>query len=351
MAYKASKPAKRSIVPIRLRAVALILVLLIVGATLVVRHQYNRNLHPVSSSHSIKYVTIATGSSVNQIADALYQRGLIRSKSAFEWYVSSHEDRDKLQAGTYGFTPSQSTPQIIQALVEGKIATNLVTILPGQNIIQVRHAFIKAGFKAKDVDRALQASQYRSAYPALADNPATANLEGFLYPDSYQKTANTNPKIIVGEALDEMQKHLTVDIKNRFAKQGLTPYQGVALASIIEEEVATPEDRSQVAQVFLRRLKIGMTLDSDATARYGAVLDGQPPSVTYSSIYNTYMHKGLPPGPISAVSEESLKAVANPASTDWVYFVNGDDGATHFSKTLEEQKANTAKYCHKLCQM
>ena len=108
-------------------------------------------------------------------------------------------------------------------------------------------------------------------------------------------------------------------------------------------------DRSQAAQVFLKRLKSDISLGSDVTAYYGALLAGQKPSVNYDSPYNTHLHKGLPPGPISNVSASSLNAVAHPADTDWLFFVTGDDGTTHFTRTLEDHEAATAQYCHKLC--
>lgn len=340
---------KKNRLPRRLLIVVLALVCLLVAATAVVRYEYTKNLQPVSSSHQVHNVTVLLGSSASSIAKQLKQSGLIRSSAAFEWYVNSHEYRDKLQAGTYSFMPSQSTPQIVEALVNGKVATDLVTILPGQRLGQIRDTFIKSGFKPAAVDTALKAGQYRDAFPALADNPPSAGLEGFLYPDSYQKTANTDPKQIVQEALSEMQEHLTVELRNGFAKHGLTTYQGVTLASIIEQEVAESADKPKVAQVFLKRLHSGMTLGSDVTAYYGAIKDGQTPSLNYDSPYNTHLHKGLPPGPISAVSESSLHAAAHPAKTDWLYFVAGDNDKTYFSKTLEQHNANVDKYCHKKC--
>jgi len=92
-----------------------------------------------------------------------------------------------------------------------------------------------------------------------------------------------------------------------------------------------------------------MSLGSDVTARYGSILAGREPSLTYDSPYNTLLHKGLPPTPISNVSASSLNAVAYPANTDWLFFVAGDDGVTHFSKTLDEHEALAKQYCHKLC--
>lgn len=310
---------------------------------------YRMNLAPASSSTTKQYFTVTSGETVAQIATELQKVGLIRSDQTFIWYVSAHDERDKLQAGTYSLTPSQTTPEIAETLAAGKVATDLVTILPAQRIDQVRAAFIKAGFSPNSVDAALVASQYRSTYPALADNPTAANLEGFLYPDSFQKTSDTDPKTIIEESLTEMQKHLTPDIRAGFASHGLTVYQGVTLASIVEQEVPGQSDRNQAAQVFLKRLSLNMPLGSDVTAYYGAIHDGVTPSANYDSPYNTLLHAGFPPGPISNVSESSLEAVAHPANTDWLYFVTGDDGVTHFAHTLDEHNANVAKYCHTLC--
>jgi UPF0755 protein len=326
-----------------------IFAILLAAGAFTVQRWYYLQLRPVSSSMEKHYITIASGSSVTVIAQQLKSAGLIRSAQAFSWYVSVHNDRDKLQAGTYSFTPHQSTSEIADLIATGQVASDLVTILPGRRIDQIRQAFITAGFQPSAVDAALNVSQYRANYPALADNPPGSSLEGFLYPDSFEKTATTDPKQIIEESLSEMQQHLTSDIRSSFAREGLTVYQGVTLASIVEQEVSDQNERNQAAQVFLSRLQAGMPLGSDVTAFYGAIMAGAAPSTTYDSPYNTLLHKGLPPGPISAVSDSSLNAVAHPASTDWLYFVTGDDGVTHFAKTLDEHNANVSKYCHKLC--
>jgi UPF0755 protein len=126
-------------------------------------------------------------------------------------------------------------------------------------------------------------------------------------------------------------------------------HQAIILASIVEQEVGLKTDRPIVAQVFLKRYKEEIPLGADPTARYGAIMNGREPSVLYDSLYNTRIHKGLPPGPIGNVSVTSIEAVAFPAQTSWLYFVAGDDGVTHFSKTLEEHEELTRKYCTKLC--
>jgi UPF0755 protein len=177
----------------------------------------------------------------------------------------------------------------------------------------------------------------------------TTTLEGMLWPDSFERTATTPVSEIITESLNEMGHHLTSQVQAEFASEGLTTYQGITLASMINQEVTKPADQAQVAQVFLTRLKSGGTLGSDVTANYGAIAAGQPPSLSYDSPYNTLIHPGLPPTPISTINTSSLYAATHPASTSWLYFVTGDDGTTYFSNTLQQQQQNTATYCHTLC--
>jgi UPF0755 protein len=334
--------------PKRLLFIAVTAIVLVVTATTVVRYLYNQNLKPASTSKQVQTVVIEEGATADAIAQRLEEKGLIRSAWAFKLYISSKEVRNALQAGTYELTPSQGVPEIVAQLTHGKIATNLVTILPGQRIDQLRNRLIQEGFAERDVDNALNPASY-IGHPALVDKPANASLEGYLYPESYQRTGSTTANTIVAGALDEMNKHLTPDLRTALARQGLSTYQGIILASIVEKEVSKQTDRDQVAQVFLSRIEIGMRLQSDATASYGAVLAGQTPSSSYDSPYNTYRYDGLTPTPISNVTSSSLRAVANPSNTDWLYFVSGDDGTTHFSRTLAEQEANIRQYCKELC--
>lgn len=339
---------RRRNIPLRITLLGIFLAILTAVSLVAVRHFYNRDLAAVSAVQSTTVVTIKTGSSSKQIATLLADKHLIRSAWAFELYVHSKELGDKLQAGTYALSPNQSTPEIIATISKGAVTTNLVTILPGRRIDQVRADLINDGFKPDAVDRALQPEQYADM-PVLAYKPTGASLDGLLFPDSFQRTADTDPSTIVRESLEEMSKHLTTELQAAFASQGLTTYQGIVLASILEKEVSKPTDRAQAAQVFQKRLHSGMMLGSDVTAYYGAILAGKSPKTTYNSAYNTLLHTGLPPGPISSVSNNSLQAASHPASTDWLYFVSGDDGNTYFSTNLQDHEAYTAKYCHKLC--
>lgn len=340
---------RSSRIPKRLLILAAVLLVILAAAVGVVRHQYHENLKPVSNDQRTQIITITSGSSVQQIADQLAERKVIHNSWVFQWYVHSKELSAKLQAGTYAISPSQDIPTIVSTLTKGKVAHQLVTILPGRRIDQVRADLINDGFGVDAVDAALQPSRYRDL-PVMAYVPTTAtSLEGLLYPDSFERTDQTDPSDIIRQSLNEMEQHLSTSRQAQFAQHGLNVYQGLTLASVVEQEVAKQSDRDQVAQVFLLRLQKGMTLGSDVTARYGAIVAGKKPSVTYDSPYNTRIHQGLPIGPISTVSESSLQSVAQPAATDWLYFVAGDDGTTHFAHTLDEHQANVNQYCHEKC--
>jgi UPF0755 protein len=328
--------------------VIFVIVAALVTSVVVIRRNYYANLEPVGTSQRNQLVVVQKGDTARDIAATLKKAGVIRQTWAFEWYVRNHDLRDKLQAGTYYIRPSQSVAEIAKILTQGQVATDLVTILPGQRLDQIQQALVNAGFKPDDVQASLNPELYKN-HPALVDKPVSASLEGYLYPDSFQRHPDTSARVIITASLDEMQKRLTPDIRAGFVKQGLTVHQGVILASIVEQEVGKQSDRPIVAQVFLSRIHQGMQLGSDVTAFYGAIINDQKPSVAYDSPYNTRIHSGMPPGPISNVSQTSLQAIANPAATDYLYFVAGDDGNTYFSKTLQEHEALTAQHCKKLC--
>jgi len=324
--------------------------LLLIGSVIGLRTMYNQNLLAAGPSEQNQLVTIKSGATVKEIAELLHGQGIIREAWAFEWYVRNQGLRDKLQAGSFYVRQNQSVPVITDILTNGRVATDLVTILPAKRIDQIRQGLINSGWTAEQVDAALDPKLYVN-HPALVDKPPADNLEGYLYPDSFQKTSVTLPGDIVKASLDEMQKYLTPEVRAGIVQQGLTVHQGIIIGSIIEQEVSKLADKPQVAQVFLKRYKIGMMLGSDPTALYGAILAGAELSVRYDSPYNTRLKTGLPPGPIGNVSQSSLGALIKPAGTDFLYFVAGDDGVTYFSKTVEEHEALTKQHCIKLCSL
>lgn len=331
----------------------LVVVLVVVGAVgfLVFHRVYTSNLRAVDpSSHNEIDVGIPTGSSVNEITILLKDKKLIRSTWAFKQYVLSNGYASKLQAGTYRFYTDESAQKIVDKLISGEVAVDLFTILPGQRIDQLKQDFLDAGYSAESVDKAFDPATY-AGNPALVDKPEGASLEGYLYPDSYQITDTTTPEDIVRAALSEMSKYLTSELKTGIEAQGLSVYQGITLASIVEREVASQTDRAKAAQVFLLRMKKGMRLESDVTVLYGMEVAGKSTGhvdTSFDSPYNTFLIDGVPIGPISNVTDSGLQAVANPADTDYLYFVAGDGddyGNTYFSHTLAEHNAAAAAHC------
>ncbi|MDB5160707.1 MAG: Endolytic murein transglycosylase [Candidatus Saccharibacteria bacterium] len=326
----------------------LVALLIIVGGVWGLRTWYHNSLRPVSSSLATSYFTVKTGTSVHDMGVNLQKDGLIRSSKAFETYVRSNEFNNKLQAGTYVINPSMSTAEIVRKMVVGDVAKNLITILPGKRLSEIKQAFKKSGYTDAEINDAFNPANY-AGHPALTSLPKGASLEGYLYPDSFQKQSDTPAGTIVRESLDEMNKYLTVDITSGFAKQGLSVYQGVTLASIVAAESDDPAYQPTVAQVFLSRLNQNMALGSDVTAFYASSLAGQKNSVDIESPYNTRIHTGLPPGPIGNFTSSALKSVVSPSNTNYLFFVAGDDKKIHFSRTAAEHEQAIAQFCSAAC--
>ena len=339
--------------PKRFSKKRIILVVLIVLAVLAAASVgwanwwYNNSLEPKSSSNERIKVVIETGATPGQIADELEQKGVIKSAFAFNLLVKNEGDRDKLQAGTYLFSPKQSSREVLDWLVEGKVDTFNVTILPGLTLAEIKQYLIKDGFKAADIDAA-----YKKTYnhPLLASKPATVNLEGYIYPETYQISSETPVEDLLMHSFDLFYRQIQAKgLEEELKARGFNLHQGITLASIIGREVSNSNDKRQVAQVFEKRLKEGIELGSDVTYMYAAKLTGQTPSPSLDSPYNTRRVKGLPPGAIANFNIDSLEAVADPVPGDYLYFVAGDDGTTHFAKTEAEHEANVKQYCTKLC--
>ncbi len=348
--YRINRKLKKRLLSRRwlLLAAAVLMLVALIGVWRV-RNSYESNLKPVlSTSAAAKYFTVQLGDNLNKIAHNLQNEGLIRSWSAFEAYVRINELRSQLQAGTYSLSPSMSTPEIADKIAGGDIAKNLVTILPGTRLDQIKDVLIKAGYNPSQADAALKASDYADL-SLLQYLPPGHSLEGFLYPDSFQKNVATPASTIIRMSLQEMGKKLTPDIINGFKQQGLSVYQGVIVASIVEQESGKASDSPIMAQVFLLRLKKDIMLGSDVTARYASAVAGKPFSAIIKSPYNTRVVKGLPPGPIGTVTTTSLNAVAHPAGSSYLYFVTGDNGTTYYSYTQDQHNALVQKYCVKSC--
>lgn len=293
-------------------------------------------------------VVVPAGATADDIAQLLAAKRLIRNSWSFRLYAELSGTKAKLKAGGYALSAGQAVPDIVAHLVSGKSDELNVTILPGLNLREIQDSLIEDGFSRSDVEAAFARSY---THPVLADRPVGQGLEGYLYPDTYRLLITASASDVIEKSLDQLQAVLEQNgLKTAFAARGFTIHQGVTLASIIQKEVSIPADQRQVAQVFERRLSINMVLGSDVTFMYAAKQMGVAPSIDLDSPYNTRRYGGLPPGPIASPGLSALRAVAEPADGDYLYFVAGDDGTTHYGRTFSEHEANIAAYCHQLCQ-
>lgn len=312
---------------------------------------YTLQLAPVNSSNTDKQlVVIESGSTPTGIANLLKEKELIRNPTAFLWYSRIEGVQNLLQAGTYRLSPSESTPQIVEHLSSGRVDTFSITFLPGATLADNRKVLIGAGYDASAVDAAL-AKTYDS--PLFAGKPTSADLEGYIYGETYSFGTDTSVEAILEHVFDEF--YGVVEKNNLVAKfkaQDLTLYEGITLASIVQREASPKaDDMPQIAQVFYSRLAMDMPLGSDVTYQYIADKTGVARDPNLDSPYNTRRYAGLPPGPISSPGEKALVAVANPASGDYLYFLSGDDDITYFGRTLEEHEANITNHCQEKCKI
>jgi UPF0755 protein len=339
--------------------VASVLVLVFVGALV----WYNVQLSPAGSDLGrLKKINIPPGSTSSQISKELEKQGIIRNATAFDIYVRLSGKNNVLKAGSYRLSSAESTQAIVEHFVKGSVDTFSITFYPGATLVDnsdkskakkydVTTVLEKAGFSASEIADGLAAKYVDSSYaPLFTGKPSNADLEGYVYGETY----NFNIGASVHDILESTFKEFYVTIKkydlaNGFSKQGLSLYQGITLASIIQREANKPEDQKQVAQVFYKRLSIGMMLGSDVTYQYIADKTGVARDPNLDSPYNTRRFAGLPPGPISVPGLTALQAAASPASGDYLYFLSGDDDVTYFAKTNEEHEANIAAHCKIKC--
>jgi UPF0755 protein len=326
---------------------ALLAIILGVGLASVL--WYQAQLRPVSDNQNeLVQVTIESGTLPAAIAQQLEEQGVIRNDTAFRIYTYLSGTQNSLQAGAYRLSPADSTQEIVEHLTNGNVDTFDITFLPGATLADNRKVFLDAGYAEADVDAAL-AAEYES--PIFDDKPASADLEGYIYGETYRMGSGATVEEILEHTFATFASVIEENnLKAKFAAQGLNLYEGITLASIIQRE-AIGGDEPQIAQVFFLRLEIGMELGSDVTYQYIADKTGVPRDPGLDSPYNTRRYPGLPPGPIAAPGEAALLAVANPAQGDYLYFLSGDDDVTYFGRTLEDHENNIREHCKVKCQI
>ena len=312
---------------------------------------YNAQLAPVDASNTDKkVVVIESGSTPTQIAQTLKDEELIKNTTVFLWYTRLNGVQNNLQAGTYRLSPSESTPQIAEHLSSGKVDTFNITFLPGATLADNRKVLIAAGYGDAEVDAALSKS-YDS--PLFEGKPASADLEGYIYGETYSFGTDTSVEAILEHVFEEFYSVIEENgLVAKYQAQGLSLYEGITLASIVQREASQKgDDMPQIAQVFYSRLELGMPLGSDVTYQYIADKTGVARDPGLDSPYNTRRYAGLPPGPIATPGEKALLAVAAPAQGNYLYFLSGDDNVTYFGRTLDEHEANIVNHCQEKCKI
>ena len=300
--------------------------------------------------------TVSDGESKAIIADNLEQAGLIKNSFVFKTYLQVFKPDVNLKSGIYLLSTGMSADEIIERLAKGVDDENTFTftILPGETIFDIKVKLLGLNYSDTEIEEAFRADY---DFSFLKDRPTGASLEGYLFGETHEFYKETTVKEILETFLEGMSTVIEENnLEVKYAEQGLSLYEGITLASVVQKEAA-PKDQPTVAQVFLTRLDYGMPLGSDVTVSYALdVID--PDRQTYTdnqaalgvdSCYNTRIYAGLPCGPISNPGLSALLAVANPSDTSYLYFLTGDDGMMYYGYTEAEHIQNISSHCQNLC--
>ena len=288
---------------------------------------------------------VSEGESVGSVANRLEQFGFIRDGHAFLDYLIYMGMDTSLQAGSYTLSPAMSIIDIAREMQDSSPLDVVFVVLPGWRMEEIAASLPTSGLAATP-EEFLSAARTPLREPFLAE--AISN-EGFLLPDTYILPRATNAETLVETLVRNFSQHLTVQLENDIENQGLTVYQAVILASLVERETVKAEEMPVIASVFINRWNNGWHMQSDPTVQYAIGMDGNwwpnPLSafdLQFDSPFNTYVYPGLPPAPIANPSLEALEAVANPASTNYFFFRAQCDGSGYhnFAETLEEHINN-----------
>jgi UPF0755 protein len=287
-------------------------------------------------------ITIREGMSLKEVAGSLKGNGIIANKDLFMLWTRLLGNSRKIKAGEYLLNSGMAPVRVIEILTRGIIITYPVTVPEGFSIEQIGDILAANGLADKKL------------FVSLAHEPGVIkkygisgpSLEGFLYPDTYQFGKGLPPSLIIDVMVKRFWE-IVGPYMDRIKGLKMTVEEVITLASIVEKETGTAEEMPLIASVFLNRLRNGMRMESDPTVIYG--MNDFTGNLTRKDLlestpYNTYVIRGLPPGPISNPGLASIKAVLYPAETDYLYFVSKNDGTHYFSSSLEEHNRAVWKY-------
>ena len=298
---------------------------------------------------------INEGDTKDIVAGHLADQGIIKNAFAYKIFIKLQHGSDIFKSGTYNLSPSMSAEEITKVFMEGSRSSDVFTftILPGETIFDVQKRLKEVGFSQAEIDEAFTDPFEQANY-----KPREASVEGYLLGETYEFYQGSTVKQILERFMSGMDDVINDNnLVVRFGNQGLSLHEGIILASIVQKEANTPEDQKKVAQVFISRVKLGMSLGSDVTVSYAIdaidpdrrVYNNNADALNIESCYNTRNRAGLPCGPISSPSLSALLAVAEPADTDYLFFLTGDDGKMYYSHTETEHNQNIYDHCKVLC--
>ena len=296
-------------------------------------------------------LTIERGTTGSKLAALLEQEKILEHADLLPWLLKLQPQLNKVKAGTYSLTGVKTLQDLLDMINSGKEAQFSVKFIEGKTFKEWR----KNLENAPHLKQTLQGKTDKEIM-ALLDIPAVAkavyewnNMEGWLYPDTYNYTPNSTDLELLKRSATRLQKVLDKAWNERDENLPLAdPYQMLILASIVEKETGIAAERPQVASVFINRLKANMKLQTDPTVIYGMgesyTGNIRKKDLETMTPYNTYMIEGLPPTPIAMVSESALQAVAHPAKTDFYYFVADGSGGHKFTRNLNEHNKAVQEY-------
>ncbi len=305
--------------------------------------------------------TVNPGETATFVATRLAQAGFIRDESLFRLYMRYYGIDLSLEAGDFLIAPSMTIPEIASALQRARFIEVSVTIPEGlraeeiADLLTAQNIMDGAAFLAAVRTTDLELVGLRKNYAFLANRPPGATLEGYLFPDTYRLPARARPVDLIERMLDNFAAKITAEVIDQAQARGLTVHQLLTVSAIVERETPRLDERPLVASVYLNRIAQGMLLNADPTVQYAMgyqAATGQwwkTPVLleeyqNVQSPYNTYLYPGLPPGPICSPGLTAITATANPATTDYLYFVATGDGGHVFATSAEEHAANVKAY-------
>lgn len=305
---------------------------------------------PRNSSGQEEVFLIKKGESVREIADNLENQSLIKDKIFFIFYIFLSGDAKKLQAGKYLISSCQTIPEITRKFVKGEAIREKITIIEGWDLRDIAWYFEEKGICQAEEFLKLTNKDFSKDFDFLEDKPENLGLEGYFFPDTYEIAEGESVEEIINRMLRNFDRKLSSDLREEINKQGKSIFEVINMASLLEKEVKSLEDKKLISGILWKRIENSIPLQVDATIIYitgKKTIKIPKQDLQIDSPYNTYKYKGLPLGPICNPGLDSILAAIYPESSEfWYYLSSSDDGETIFSRTLEEH--NQAKYLYLL---